>query len=166
MDKLAEIKKRLQEFGLKPNLPITAKVLSVENDTCTIELCSGLIITDVRLKATITSGEDSFLTTPQVGSDVILISQTGELSGLMVIKVDKVAKLKYKQNNLEVVIDSEDGKISIKNQAVSLKTLFDDLAALLREFKVATPVGPSGVVLPGTILKIEKFKNSLNQILK
>lgn len=165
MDKTAEIKKLLEGFGLKPNLPITAKVVSIEGDTCTVKLDSSLVLSDVRLKATI--GEnDYFLAEPKIGSSVVVFSQTGEMSGLFVLKVDQIAKFKYKQSGLEIVADSEDEKVSLKNATVDFKEVLDDLAALLKQLKVFTPVGPSGTPLPDTILAIEQFELKVGQILK
>ena len=67
MDVAAEIKKALIELiGANPNLPISAKIESIQGDTCTIKLSSGLKLSDVRLKATISNDTDSFLVTPKV----------------------------------------------------------------------------------------------------
>jgi hypothetical protein len=166
MDKLAEIKKALQAFGLKPNLPMTAEVVSIENDTCTVKLNSNLVLTDIRLKATISQGSDYFLLEPKIGTDVIIMSQTGELSGLIVIKVDQIARFVYKQNGLEILVDSNDGKVSIKNDTSDFKTILVDLATLLKQLKVFTPVGPSGNPLPDSILAIEQFENKVKQLFK
>lgn len=78
MDKSVQVKRALaQALGINPNLPITATVVSIENDTCTVKLLSELVLSDIRLKATITDDEDSLLIVPKVDSEVILMSQTG-----------------------------------------------------------------------------------------
>jgi phage baseplate assembly protein gpV len=166
MDNYAKLKKVLESFGLKPNLPITAKVVSVQNDTCTVKLESGLVLSDVRLKATISSGDDYFIIEPKVGSQVIVMSQTGELSGLIVLKVDTIAKVKLKQSGLEIIIDSSDGKVVLKNNTANLHTVFNDLAIALLGFTVNTPNGPSTGLLPSTATEITSFKTKINQLLK
>ena len=166
MDKLVQIKKRLREIvEVTPNLPITATVVAVENDYCTVELKSGLHISDVKLKATI--GNDDYLKViPKVGSTVVVISLTGDKNNLVLLKIDEAEKIEYKQSGLEVLIDSTDGKVSIKNSELSLIDVFSDLAALLKELKVYTPAGPSGTPLPDTIAAITELEAEFNQLLK
>lgn len=167
MAELSEIKKKLREIvGANPNLPITAIVKAVDNDHCTVELKSGLILSDVKLKATITEGADYFILVPKVDSTVLMMSLTGQLDNLTIIKVDEVEQIIYKQNGLEFTIDSTDKKILIKNENTSLYELFDLLTTLLSEFKVFTPVGPSGTALPPTVLKITELTTKFKQLLK
>lgn len=166
MDKKAEIKKKLQEVvGIKQNLPLTAEVVSVQSDTCTVKLASGINLSDVRLTATINEDENIFVLVPKIGSDVIVISQTGELSALMVIKVDKVEKLIYKQDGVEFIVDSTTKKITIKNEQVSVKELFQSLATIIKGIKVTTSTGPSGTPLPDTITAVQQFETKFNQLL-
>ncbi|NRR90663.1 hypothetical protein HSX10_03695 [Winogradskyella undariae] len=167
MNKITDIKKYLKEIvGANPNLPIKATVTAVQAEQCDVELEGGLKLTNVKLKATVTDGDDFMIAYPKVGSKVLLISLSGELDNLTVIKVDDVEKVHYKQNGLEVFIDSTDGKVAIQNNDVSFHEFFTDLYDLLKTFKVFTPAGPSGTPLPPTVLKIEGFKTKFNKILK
>ena len=167
MDKKAQIKEALiNAVGIKPNLPIPAKVISVDGETCKIELKSGLQLSDVRLKATITEAENTYLLVPKEGSSVIVYSQTGSLSGLFVLKVDEVEKLVYKQDGLEFIVDSTEKTVSIKNDHTSLLELFQDLTKLIRELTVSTSTGPSGTPLPGTITALDQLESKLEQLLK
>lgn len=167
MDKTVELKKRLQEIvGANPNLPITGIVKAVENDYCTVELSGGFTVSDVKLKATISDGDNYIKVIPKVDSTVIMISLTGDKNNLAVIKVDEIEQVDYKQDGLEVLIGSTDGKVSVKNNSVSLVDVFADLAALLKQFKVHTPVGPSGTPLPDTIAAITQLEGKFNQLLK
>ena len=167
MDTSAEIKRALiKALGITPNLAITATVVSIENDTCTVKLLSELVLSDVRLKATISDDEDSFLIIPKVDSEVILMSQTGELSGLMVLKVNEVAKIKYKQGDTEFIVDSEDGKFQLKNGDTNLKNVFESLADILKQLKVSTGMGPSGTPLPDNIIAIEQWQQEYGNLLK
>ncbi|WP_395049396.1 hypothetical protein [Flavobacterium sp.] len=141
MGKHSQIKKLLEGFGLKANFPITATVVSIQNDTCTVKLQSSLVLSDVRLKATITEETDSFLIIPKVGSDVIVFSQTGELSGLMVIKVNSVEKIQYKKGAFECEIDGTTEKVLVKNATANLGDLIADLIGAIKamSFTVTTP---------------------------
>lgn len=167
MDKLKEIRKKLIEaVNANPNLPLTGTVKSVEGDSCSVQLKSGLVLTDVKLKATITEGDSYLIPTPVKGSTVVLLSLSGSLDNLTVIKFDEIEKLEYKQNGLELIFDSTDGKVSIKNEAVSLLEILTDLANTLKQLKVFTPVGPSGTPLPNSILAIEQFETKFKTLLK
>lgn len=153
-------------IGADPNLPITAKVVSVENDHCKVQLKSGLIVSDVKLKATISSGSNFLRLVPKVGSSVVMISLTADLNNLTVIKFDEVEKVEYNQNGLEVLIDSTDKKVSIKNSEASLVDVFEDLTTLLKSFKVYTPSGPSGTALPDSVTLINQLELKFKKLLK
>ncbi|MBP4140015.1 hypothetical protein [Flavobacterium geliluteum] len=167
MDTPAEIKELIKQIvGANPNLPITGKVVSVEGESCTVKLISGLKVSDVKLKATINGQDDFILVTPKEGSSVIMLSSTGDLNNLTVIKADQFEKMEIRQGGLIMLVDSSDGKISIKNETVTLKEILTDLATLLKSIKVYTGVGPSGTPLPDSVLAIESFESKINQLLK
>lgn len=166
MDKPAAIKQALIEaLGINPNLAITAEVLSIEKTTCTVKLVSDLVINDVRLCATINDHEDIFITVPKVGSEVILMSQTGMLSGLMVIKVDAVESMSYKKGDLEFIVDGKTGKVTLKNATVNFGALLSNLISEIQNAIILTPSGP-GKIAPTTKAKLieldNKFKTLLN----
>lgn len=166
MEEFKKIKEHLRAIiDSNPNLPITAIVDSVENDECTVTLKGGLKLTNVKLKATSNESDDFFLLRPVVGSTVLMLSLSGSLENLTVVKVDKAASMSYKQGGLEVNIDSETKKVSIKNEEASLVDIMQDLVTILREFKVFTPSGPSGTALPPVVLQIEAFETKFNQLL-
>jgi hypothetical protein len=166
MDTAAEIKKALiKALGIAPNLAITATVVSIENDTCTVRLTSNLVLSDIRLKATITDESDSFLIIPKVNSEVILMSQTGELSGLMVLKVDAVESIQYKQGDFEFIVDGTTGKVTLKKSGANFGNLVSDLIAAISNAIILTPAGP-GQMAASTKAKLTeldtKFKTILN----
>lgn len=166
MDKPAQLKRALaQALGINPNLAITANVVSVENDTCTVKLLSGLKLSDVRLKATISEDEDSFLMVPKTDSEVILMSQTGTLSSLMVIKVNAVESIHYKKGEFEFVVDGSTGKVTLKKADVNFGKLVSDLIKEINNAIILTPSGP-GKIAPSTKTKLTaldgKFKTILN----
>jgi hypothetical protein len=166
MDTAAEIKQALvKALGITPNLAITATVVSVENDTCTVKLLSELVLSDVRLKATISDDEDSFLIVPKVNSKVVLMSQTGALSGLMVLKVDAVESIRYKKGNFEFVVDGTTGKVTLKKSGANFGALVSDLIKEISNAIILTPAGP-GQIAASTKTKLTaldtKFKTLLN----
>ena len=162
-----EVKKKLREIiGTNPNLPIQAEVVSVENESCTIKLANGLELDEVRLKATINGGNNFFLIRPKVGSKVLILSITGKLDDLMVLRIDEIDNIEIQQNDLKILLDSQDNKIEIRNGETSLSAIFENLTDVLKNFKVFTPAGPSGLPLPNVITKIENFEIEFKKLLK
>jgi hypothetical protein len=165
MGKASEIKKALMEaLGNNPNLPITAEVVSVQDRTCTVKLVSSLVLSDVRLCATINEASDSLLITPKIGSEVIIMSQTGALSGLMVIKVDAVENIKYKKNDFEFIIDGTTGKVTLKKSGANFGGLVNELIDTIGAAQIITPVGP-GSINPATVAQLNIIKTKFNLIL-
>lgn len=166
MDTAAEIKQALSKaLGITPNLAITATVVSVENDTCTVKLLSELVLSDVRLKATISDDEDSFLIVPKIDSEVILMSQTGNLSGLMVLKVDAVESIRYKKGNFEFIVDGTTGKLTLKKGTANFGALVSDLIKEISNAIILTPAGPGQIAAStkGKLTALDtKFKTILN----
>lgn len=165
MDKIKKLKQQLIDLiGANPNLPITGVVKSIENDTCTVEVLDELKLSDIRLKAT-ADGNDYLLIIPEVGSSVLMLSSDGTVDNMTVIKVDKASKIII-NNGLQIEIDSEEQKVCIKNDLVSLHDILKDLSTLLQQLKVYTPMGPSGTPLPDSITAIQKFETDFKKILK
>ncbi|WP_435138922.1 hypothetical protein [Formosa sp. A9] len=167
MPDVTEIKRLLREIvGANPNLPIPAKVLNVAGDVCTVELKGGLQLSDVKLKATSNENESFVLVTPKVNTMVLLLSLSGKLDNLTIIKVDEVEKIELVQGDLKVLVDSSDNKIGIENGSCSINELFQDLTDLLKQFKVVTPSGPSTALTPETLLAVEQFEIKFKTLLK
>lgn len=167
MDKIAEIKKSLKEVvGANPNYPIAGTVTAITGETCSVKVVSGLVLSDVKLNATVVESSDFLLLIPMVGSDVLMLSGDGTLSNLYVIKIDQIESFKFSQSGLKVEFDSTDKKVLIANESTNLKQLLQDLSELLKTFQVFTPAGPSGTPLPTTISKITAFETSFKSLLK
>jgi len=165
MDTPAKIKKALQEvLGINPNLAITATVVSVEQETCTIKLLSELVISDVRLKATITGSDDGLMIIPRIGSEVIVMSQTGKLSGLMVIKVDSIDTIKYKNGDFEFTVDGTTKKVTIKNAGASVGNLIGLFIDQVSNAVIDTPNGP-GSINAATKAQLTNIKTQFKSIL-
>lgn len=165
MNKSAEIKRALIEaLGMNPNLPITAEVVSVQDKTCTVKLISDLVLSDVRLCATISEEVDYFVVVPKIGSEVIMISQTGKLSGLMVIKVDAVEKIYYKKGTFEFIVDGTTGKVTLKKAGANFGGLINELIDTISSAQLVTLSGP-GTIDPATISQLNTIKSKFNLIL-
>lgn len=167
MADIREIREMIRKIvGAEMNLPITGTVTSLNGQSCTMKLKSGFKPSGVKLKATITETADGLIVYPKVGSTVLALPLNGSLDNMVIIKVNEAERISYIQDGLEVLFDSTDKKISIKNETVSLFDVCNELTALLKVFKVFTPVGPSGIPLPDTVAAIEQVETKFNQLLK
>jgi hypothetical protein len=166
--KLIQTMKR--SIGGNNNIPlITAVVKSVDGDSCTVLYGADDNATDlvgIRLKATIGGTANYLLVTPKVGSTVMLGSVSGDHNDLCVVKVDEIEKIELKQNDLDILIDCNDSKVSVKSGGASLYDLFNQLAQILNNLKVFTPSGVSGTPIPDTTTKVAQFENDFKQLLK
>lgn len=169
MDKLSKIKKALQEVvSANPNYPIVGTVLSVQGESCTVQLVDGLVLTDVKINASVTDSEDYLILVPAFNSEVMMLSGDGTLSNLYIIKVNEVAQFKFSQSGMKVEFDGLDKKIKIENDTVNLKDLFTDLANILNSLKVGVvAVGaPSGTITPDVVALVSSFSTKVNSFLK
>ena len=165
MDTGAEIKKALREaLGINPNLAITATVVSVSENTCSIKLASELVLTDVRLCATISDEPDMMVIKPKVGSEVIAMSQTGKLDGLFIVKVDAVDNITFKKEDFEIIIDGATKKVTIKNGTANLGQLMSNLIDTINSAQIITPSGP-GTISPATQSQLTNIKTMFNTLL-
>lgn len=169
MDKIAEIKKRLKEVvDANPNYPIVGTVTAVDGETCSVKLVSGLVLSDVKINASVNGSADYLILEPAINSDVLLLSGDGTLSNLYLIKVDQIGKFKFSQSGMKVEFDSIDKKINIENGTVNLKDLFADLATILNNLKVGVVAlgAPSGTITPDVVTLVSKFSTKVNALLK
>lgn len=164
MGKESEIKQALINLiGSKSDAFIRGTVEKISGQTCEVKLSSGLIVTDVKLKAIISEGSDFIIETPVIGSDVIL---TGSLNDLVVLKCDKLQKLEFSQNGLKIIYDATDKKVSIQNDNVNLLDVLLELTSHLKaDYKQYTSNGPTNGALPTSVQALnsieQKFKNLL-----
>lgn len=167
MEKVEKIKRLLKELtGSNLNLPIIGRVTELHKETCNMSINSDLIITDVRLKVSYGGSDNYLIIYPKIGSKVAAISVNGDLSDLMVIKIDEIDKIEINQNGLVLLLDSNDSKISIKNNSQSLLDLFQLLTDTLKDLRVFTSTGPSGPPLPETKKKLNDFETGFKSLLK
>lgn len=166
MDKYAKLIDAMRQ-GIVPPAPMpimSGLVKAVDGESCTV-LINDVELTDVRLKATINGSANSLIQIPKTGSYVLVGSLTGDLKDLCVLKIDELEKLQYEQDGVKFTIDSTTQKVTVSNDAVNLKDIFQELANLLKAFVVLTPVGPSSGLLPNTLTAIDKFESDFKLIL-
>lgn len=169
MDKVAEIKKRLQAVvNANPNFPIAGTVTVVDGETCSVKLVSGLVLSDVKINASVTGSADYLILEPALNSDVLMLSGDGTLSNLYLIKVDQIGKFKFSQSGMKVEFDSIDKKIKIENGTVNLKDLFSDLANIINSLKVGVVAlgAPSGTITADIVTLVTSFSTKVNTLLK
>lgn len=167
MDNNARVKKALRDvLGVSPNYPVRGVVKKISGQTCTVELNSGQLIDDIKLKAINDDAEDYFLTTPRLDSSVLMISDDGSLDSLTIIQIDQVERFEFAQSGLKILFDSRDQKVAISNQKTSLKKIMADLLDMLKTLKVYTNTGPSGTALPDSLTKIKGIEQAINKLLK
>lgn len=166
MDTGAEIKKALREaLGINPNLAITATVVSVSGNTCSIKLASELVLTDVRLCATISDEPDMMVIKPKVGSEVIAMSQTGKLDGLFIVKVDAVESIHYSKSDFEFVIDGTTGKVTLKKSGANFGQLINDFIDAISGMQTINSDMTTGTLQPTVITQLTAIKTKFNLIL-
>ena len=115
MDRYAKLAELLKGLVPNPTTLIAVEVISVEGDTCTVRVgADGLEVDGVFLRPT-TAGENKILLTPKVGSFVMVGSQSGDLRQLTVLSADELQKVEVTSENMSLLIDVEEGVISVKN---------------------------------------------------
>jgi hypothetical protein len=167
MDKYARLAELLKAVtGSKSGSPLFyAEVKSIQGDSCTITFAE-LDIDEVKLNATGGDVSDKLIITPKVGTMALIGSLSGDLRDLVMLKCDEPELISYIYGGLEVIIDSTDSKVSIKNSDISLVDLFTSIMDIFTNLTVSTPNGPSGTPLPPTIQAIQQFNQDMPKLLK
>lgn len=164
-DTVSKLKEALKAVvGANPNLPITAKVVSIQGTTCTVELVGELKISDVRLCATINDDADGLVIIPKIESEVVIMSQTGTLSGMMVVKVDAVETVTYKKGDFEFIVDGTTGKVTLKKSGANFGVMMNQLIDAISSAQIITPAG-LGTISPTTAGQLTAIKTKFNLIL-
>lgn len=164
-EKLYDIQEAIRQIAGRPETVLTGKVISVEGETCTVELAGGLQVDQVKLKSA-GGDEEGLLIIPQAGSQVTLLSHTGQPDNLTVVRMDKIDKIRLHQGVLDMEIDVTGGKYQIATSGDNLKDILNELISTLNQLKVYTPVGPSGTPLPDTVSRLQAINTRINNILK
>lgn len=90
MDTYTEIRNKIRAMtGRKTPLLLTARVESVDGETCTVSIGS-LKLTGVRLRSVVNGEESKLLITPKIGSYVTAIDLSGELRETEVVGYSEI----------------------------------------------------------------------------
>lgn len=110
-------------------------VKEVSGVTCTVEIGS-LTVSDVRLRASEKQEETQILITPAIGSAVILVSLSGDMTNLVVVAVDVAESITINGGKLGGLINIE--------------ALTSKLNELVQVFNSHTHTAPNGPTTPPT----------------
>ncbi len=166
MDRYAQLAEIFKGLGKQSGYVLFyAEVKSIEGDTCTITYAE-LDIDEVKLNASGGEISNKLIITPKVGTMALIGSLSGDFRELVLLKCDEPEIISYTYGGLEVLIDSTDKKVSIKNNDTSLLDLFGEIKSIIEQLTVSTPSGPSGTPLPPTILSLTEFELNINKLFK
>lgn len=138
MDRHRELANHLRAFaqGAKTVSIRQGIVKSVSGDTCEVET-DGIIIPDVRLRASLAEVDGAMLVTPAVGSAVIVGALSDDLAELAVLAVDKIESIVIRQAKSIVINGGTLGGL------VNIEQLTDKLNELVRLVNSHTHVSGS-----------------------
>lgn len=165
MDKYAQLAELLKSRKQAATPLFYAEVKAVDGDSCTIDY-AGLEIDDVKLKATGADLDNKLLIIPKLGTRALVASLSGDFRELVLLRCDEPKQISYTYDDLEVLIDSTDAKVCVKNSDTSLIDLFASLKDVITNLTVATSTGPSGTPLPPTIEAVNQFYTDVQKLFK
>ena len=146
MEPLSEIKENIRKIaGKQRQMVFTAKVVSVDGDTCTVELEDTLKLTDVRLRAVINGENSKILVTPKNNSYVLVADLTGDLSQLAVIGYSEVEKIEVDANDKIIFNGGKNGGL------VEIQELTDALNNLVAWCRSHTHTVEEGVAVEPSV---------------
>ena len=152
MDKYRQIAELIQGFQRSGQVFFPATVESVEGNTCTVNV-DGLSISDVRLKVTNDTNDDTVLFTPAKGSHVLVGSYSGDYSNLFVLYADSLSELfckigemslKFDLNGIEINEGKNEGLTKIVELVKKLNSLEKEINSLKSNLSTWVPVPQDG----------------------
>lgn len=107
MDRIRELADHLRSFGAGVQTSVYQGIVrSVDGLTCEVEI-GGIVIPDVRIRASMSADDSHLLITPAIGSAVIVGSLSGDLAELVVLAVDRVESIVINGGQLGGLINIE-----------------------------------------------------------
>lgn len=134
MDSYKELSNLLNVATKRREITILQGIVkNVSGATCSVDI-GGVVVSDVRLRASIEQNDNEFLITPQIGSAVILASLDKDYNHLVVVAIDRAE---------QIVING--GKLG---GLIKIEELTKKLNELINAFNNHTHTAPSGATTP------------------
>lgn len=146
MDPLSEIREKIRRIanGNGSFTCFTAKVTSVDGDTCDVEL-EDMKLTDVRLRAVVNGEDSKILVTPKTGSHVLVVDLSGNLSQLVVVGYSEVKKIEINVTD-KIIFNGGNNHGLVKIEALKsrLNNIEQDINNLKTVISGWSPVSQDG----------------------
>jgi hypothetical protein len=149
----AELEKFSNKYG--PETIVPAKVLSYNatDETIEVQLTSGAVIDDVRLKSMVKAG-NKFVIVPANGS-FVLIGRIANSDEYIVVSVDEINKMKCKIGTVEFEMDNTG--FLLKKGTDTAKEIFTNIIQACQVIVVAQGNNPDYVKLATALTKVNNL---------
>ncbi|CDC98934.1 putative uncharacterized protein [Prevotella sp. CAG:474] len=142
MNEYSKLKEYLSGFGGKGIAITQGIVKSVTGNLCDVEI-GNIVIPDVRIRASELDDAGEMLVTPKIGSAVILGSLSGDLSQLVVLRVDHIESIIINGGKLG-------GLVNIEQLTDKINELVNTFNTHTHNVTVSHPGGTFTTVTPGS----------------
>lgn len=142
MNEYSKLKEYLSGFGSKGIAITQGIVKSVTGNLCDVEI-GNIVIPDVRIRASELDDAGEMLVTPKIGSAVILGSLSGDLSQLVVLRVDHIESIIINGGKLG-------GLVNIEQLTNKINELVNTFNTPTHNVTVSHPGGTFTTVTPGS----------------
>ena len=137
MNEYSKLKNLLKGFGGENVITLYQGIVNrIDGCLCEVQI-GNIAIPDVRLRASEIGAYGELLITPKVGTAVTIGSLSGDLSQLVVLKVDHIESIVINGGKLG-------GLINIEQLTEKLNTIEDDINSLKNVMSSWTPVAQDG----------------------
>ena len=142
MNEYSKLKEYLSGFGGKGIAITQGIVKSVTGNLCDVKI-GNIVIPDVRIRASELDDAGEMLVTPKIGSAVILGSLSGDLSQLVVLRVDHIESIIINGGKLG-------GLVNIEQLTDKINELVNTFNTHTHNVTVSHPGGTFTTVTPGS----------------
>lgn len=152
MDNPSEIKKVMRRIARRQGYDqlMVARVVSVEDDTCTVET-GGCTLSDVRLRPVVDGSGTALRITPATGSYILVADLDGDKRRLVMLSCSEAEKIEL-SGNIEINGGHLGGMVNIEQ-------LVSQLNQLVQQFNTHTHPSPSGAT-SAPVTSAQSFQSS------
>lgn len=122
--------------GKSGGIAFTAQVVSVDGECCTVDY-NGLQVSDVRLRAVVNGEQSKILVTPKVGSYVMVVSLTDDMTQLIVSAFSEVDKIEIDTGKIVLNGGQNGGIVNI----TQLTQKLNDMVNMFNAHMHTAPIG-------------------------